>query len=94
MTRDAGVLRSATSLERGGRRARPRSIPPTSRARNLHAVSTVLGARRDRTARVAGHAYARATIPSPSAEFLGRLVFTAVAAPEFVPLAPEHEVSR
>ena len=59
MTRDAGVLRSAESLDARGRRARRAWSPTDVESANLLAVSTVLRARRDRAARVARHAHPR-----------------------------------
>jgi L-aspartate oxidase len=92
MTRDAGVLRSATSLERAADALA--ALDPTDvESANLHAVSTVL-VRAATARRESRGTHTREDHPSPSAEFLGRLVFTTAAAPEFVPLATEHEPSR
>jgi L-aspartate oxidase len=92
MTRDAGVLRSATSLERAAR-ALAALVPTDVESANLLAVSTVL-VRAATARRESRGTHTREDHPAPSAEFLGRLVFTSGAVPEFVPLAAEHEPSR
>jgi L-aspartate oxidase len=92
MTRDAGVLRSANSLERAAD-ALGRLVPTDVESANLLAVSTVL-VRAATARRESRGTHTRQDHPEPSAEFLGRLVFTGAPSPEFVPLATEHEPSR
>ena len=93
MTRDAGVLRSATSLERAA--AALAAMTPTDvESANLHVVSTVL-VRAATARRESRGTHTRADHPEASPAFLGRLVFDGAPAPEFVPLAsPEREPSR
>jgi L-aspartate oxidase len=92
MTRDAGVLRSANSLERAAD-ALGELVPTDVESANLHAVSTVL-VRAATARRESRGTHTREDHPEPSAAFLGRLVFTGPPSPEFVPLATEHEPSR
>jgi L-aspartate oxidase len=93
MTRDAGVLRSAESLERAAD-ALAAMVPTDIESANLLAVSTVL-VRAATARRESRGTHTREDHPSPSPAFLGRLVFTSAAAPEFVPLATtEREPSR
>ena len=92
MTRDAGVLRSATSLERAAD-ALAALAPTDVESANLLAVSTML-VRAATARRESRGTHTREDHPAPSAEFLGRLVFTSAPAPEFIPLATEHEPSR
>ena len=92
MTRDAGVLRSATSLERAAD-ALAALTPSDIESANLLAVSSVL-VRAGTARRESRGTHTREDFPTPSASFLGRLVFTGAPAPEFVPLATEHEPSR
>jgi L-aspartate oxidase len=92
MSRDAGVLRSGTSLERAAD-ALGALVPTDVESANLLAVSTVL-VRAATARRESRGTHTRQDYPEPSAEFLGRLVFTGAPAPEFVPLATEHEPSR
>ena len=93
MTRDAGVLRSATSLERAA--AALAALAPTDiESANLHTVSTVL-VRAATARRESRGTHTREDHPDASPEFLGRLVFQGAPAPEFVPLAAtEPEPSR
>jgi L-aspartate oxidase len=93
MTHDAGVLRSATSLERAA--AALASMTPTDvESANLHVVSTVL-VRAATARRESRGTHTREDHPEASPAFLGRLVFDGAPAPEFVPLAsPEREPSR
>jgi L-aspartate oxidase len=92
MTRDAGVLRSAASLERAAD-ALGGLVPTDVESANLLAVSTVL-VRAATARRESRGTHTREDHPAPSADFLGRLVFTGAPSPEFVPLATEHEPSR
>ena len=92
MTRDAGVLRSATSLERAAD-ALTALVPTDVESANLLAVSTVL-VRAANARRESRGTHTREDHPTPSAEFLGRLVFTSAPEPGFVPLTTEHEPSR
>ena len=93
MTRDAGVVRSGSSLDRaaevlGG------MTPTDVESANLLAVSTAL-VRAATARRESRGTHTRSDFPSPSADFLGRLVFTGGPAPDFVPLtASESEPSR
>jgi L-aspartate oxidase len=93
MTRDAGVLRSAESLERAAD-ALEQLVPDDVESSNLLAVSTTL-VRAAMARRESRGTHTRADHPSSSSAFLGRLVFTSAPAPEFVPLgATEPEPSR
>jgi L-aspartate oxidase len=92
MTRDAGVLRSATSLERATG-ALAALVPTDVESANLLAVSTVL-VRAAMARRESRGTHTRDDYPTSSPEFLGRLMFTTGATAEFVPLATEHEPSR
>jgi L-aspartate oxidase len=92
MTRDAGVLRSETSLERAAD-ALAALTPTDIESANLLAVSSVL-VRAATARRETRGTHTREDFPAPSASFLGRLVFTGAPAPEFVPLTTEHEPSR
>jgi len=92
MTRDAGVLRSATSLERATD-ALAALVPTEVESANLLAVSTTL-VRAATARRESRGTHTRQDFPEASPEFLGRLVFTSAPEPEFVPLATEHEPSR
>jgi L-aspartate oxidase len=93
MTRDAGVVRSAASLERvtdvlAG------MTPTDVESANLLAVSTAL-VRAATARRESRGTHTRSDYPEPSSAFLGRLVFTGGSSPEFVPLAAsESEPSR
>ncbi len=93
MTRDAAVLRSAESLERAAD-ALAGMVPTDVESANLLAVSTVL-VRAATVRRESRGTHTREDHPAASAAFLGRLMFTSAAAPEFVPLATtEHQPSR
>jgi L-aspartate oxidase len=93
MTRDAGVVRSAESLERAAQALSSMSATDVESA-NLLAVST--GLVRAATARRESRGtHTRSDYPRTSSAFLGHLVFTGGAVPEFVPLAAtEPEPSR
>jgi L-aspartate oxidase len=92
MTRDAGVLRNAASLERAAD-ALAALVPTDVESANLLAVSSVL-VRAATARRESRGTHTREDHPAPSPEFLGRLVFSGATAPEFVPLAAEPEPSR
>jgi aspartate oxidase len=93
MTRDAGVVRSAESLERAADALSSMSATDVESA-NLLAVSSAL-VRAATARRESRGTHTRSDYPTSSSAFLGRLVFTGPAAPEFVPLAAtEAEPSR
>jgi L-aspartate oxidase len=93
MTRDAGVVRSAASLE-DATDALARMVPTDVESANLLMVSTAL-VRAATARRESRGTHTRSDFPEASSEFLGRLVFTTGPAPEFVPLpATESEPSR
>jgi L-aspartate oxidase len=93
MTRDAGVLRSAASLERAAD-ALEHLVPTDIESANLLTVSSTL-VRAATARRESRGTHTRDDHPEASAAFLGRLVFTNAPAPEFVPLgASEPEPSR
>ena len=84
MTREAGVVRSAASLERAAG-VLASLIPTTVEEANLLAVSTALV--RAATARCESRGtHTRSDHPEASSEYLGRFVFTGGQKPEFVPL--------
>ena len=84
MTRDAGVLRSAASLE-DARRALARLVPSDVEEANLLSVGTAL-VRAAAARRESRGTHTRSDYPEPSSEFLGRLVSVGEGAPELVPL--------
>jgi L-aspartate oxidase len=93
MTRDAGVVRSAAGLERAAEVLGGMSATDVESA-NLLAVSTAL-VRAAMVRRESRGTHTRSDFPSPSNDFLGRLVFTGGPGPEFVPLTTsETEPSR
>ena len=93
MTRDAGVVRSAESLERAAQ-ALASLQPVDVESANLLTVSTAL-VRAATARRESRGTHTRSDYPDVSSAFLGRLVFTGGAAPEFVALpANEREPSR
>jgi L-aspartate oxidase len=93
MTRDAGVVRDADSLERATRALRSMHAPDVETA-NLLTVSRAL-VQAATARRESRGTHTRADFPNPSPEFVGRLVFNGDAAPEFVPVAEnEPEPSR
>jgi L-aspartate oxidase len=93
MTRDAGVVRSAESLERAAE-SLGRMTATDVESANLLTVSTSL-VRAATARRESRGTHTRSDHPDPSNAFLGRLVFTGSPAPEFVPLAAtEPEPSR
>jgi L-aspartate oxidase len=93
MTRDAGVVRDATSLDRAARVLAGMTGPDVETA-NLLTVSTALV--RAATVREESRGtHTRRDFPQLSDRFLGRLVFHGAAEPDFVPLAAsEPEPSR
>jgi L-aspartate oxidase len=93
MTRDAGVVRSAESLERAAE-ALAALHPVDVESANLLTVSTAL-VRAATARRESRGTHTRSDHPDTSSAFLGRFVFIGGAAPEFVPLpANEWEPSR
>jgi L-aspartate oxidase len=92
MTREAGVLRDAASLERAAAQLSAMTGAADPELRNLVAVSSALvGAARARTESRGTHT--RLDYPEPSSHLLGRFVFAGEEGPEFVPL-PEAERVR
>ncbi len=84
MTRDAGVLRDASSLRRA-REALAVMEPVDREVANLLSVSRALvGAALVREESRGTHT--RLDFPESSSEFLGRFVFTDHESPQFVPL--------
>ncbi len=93
MTRDAGVVRSAESLERAADALAGMTGTDIESA-NLITVSTAL-VRAATARRESRGTHTRSDHPESSNAFMGRLVFTGSAAPEFVQLtANEPEPSR
>jgi L-aspartate oxidase len=92
MTREAGVLRGAASLERAATQLASMADADDPEVRNLVAVSSSLAdAARARTESRGTHT--RLDFPEPSSELLGRFVFGSGGSPSFVPL-PEAERVR
>jgi L-aspartate oxidase len=93
MTRDAGVLRDASSLERAAKELAGMQGAADPEIRNLVTVSThLVEAARTRTESRGTHT--RLDFAEPSPEFLGRLVFDGRRGPRFVALpepAPEEQ---
>jgi L-aspartate oxidase len=93
MTRDAGVVRSAESLQRATE-ALAALTPADVESANLLTVSTAL-VRAATARRESRGTHTRSDHPETSSAFLGRFVFTGRTAPEFVPLpANEREASK
>jgi L-aspartate oxidase len=90
MTRGAGVVRSAESLERTATRLATMTATDIESA-NLLTVSTAL-VRAATTRRESRGTHTRADYPEPSNEFLGHLVFADGPTPGFVPLAASEPV--
>jgi L-aspartate oxidase len=90
MTRGAGVVRSAESLERAAVQL-ARMTPTDVESANLLTVSTAL-VRAATTRRESRGTHTRADYPESSDEYLGHLVFADRPAPEFVPLAESEPV--
>jgi len=92
MTREAGVLRDAASLDRAATQLAAMADLGDAELRNLVAVSSALvDAARARTESRGTHT--RLDFPEPSSGFLGRFVFGTRKDPRFVPL-PEPERVR
>ena len=93
MTRDAGVLRDAASLERAATQLATMAGAADPEVRNLVTVSTALvDAARARTESRGTHT--RRDFPEPSPELLGRFVFGAAAQRSFVPLPAQEPAAR
>jgi L-aspartate oxidase len=93
MTRDAGVLRDAASLERVAKGLAALPDPSSPDVQNLITVSTAL-VRAAIARRESRGTHTRLDYPERSSEFLGRFVF-AGGEPGFVPLpAPAPEWAR
>jgi L-aspartate oxidase len=84
MTRDAGVVRSAESLERAAA-ALDSMTPGSVEDANLLAVSRAL-VQAATARRESRGTHTRTDYPQPSADFLGRFVFAGGREPSFVPL--------
>jgi len=93
MTREAGVLRDAASLERAATVLATMAGAADPEVRNLVTVSTALvDAARARTESRGTHT--RLDFPEPSSEFLGRFVFSAAMQRLFVPLPAQEPAAR
>jgi len=93
MTREAGVLREAASLERAAAKLATMVGAADPEVRNLVTVSTALvDAARARTESRGTHT--RLDFPEPSSEFLGRFVFSAATQRLFVPLPAQEPAAR
>ena len=93
MTRDAGVLRDAASLERAATQLATMAGAADPEVRNLVTVSTALvDAARARTESRGTHT--RLDFPEPLSEFLGRFVFGAATQRLFVPLPSQEPAAR
>jgi L-aspartate oxidase len=90
MTRGAGVVRSADSLEHAAARLATMSATDIESA-NLLTVSTAL-VRAATVRRESRGTHTRADFPEPSSELLGHLVFAEGPTPDFVPLAASEPV--
>ena len=94
MTRDAGVLRDATGLERAGRALATLPGPSSPEVANLLAVSEALVAAAFAREESRG-THIRTDFPESSSHLLGRFAFVGGDAPTFVPLAaPQPEPAR
>ncbi len=92
MTRDAGVLRDAASLERAAKELDGMAGVTDPEVRNLVTVSSALvDAALVRTESRGTHT--RLDFPEPSSDFLGRFVFDGGKSARLVPL-PEREPAR
>ena len=85
MTRDAGVLRDAASLDRAAR-ALEGMVPTSAGEANLLAVSTAL-VRAATARRESRGTHTRIDHPDTLPQFLGRFVFCGEPDPVLVPLA-------
>jgi L-aspartate oxidase len=93
MTREAGVLRDAASLERAAARLTAMAGAADPEVRNLVTVSRALvDAARARTESRGTHT--RLDFPESSSEFLGRFVFGGATRRRFVPLPAQEPAAR
>jgi L-aspartate oxidase len=93
MTREAGVLRDAGSLERAAAELATMAGASDPEVRNLVTVSTTLvDAARARTESRGTHT--RLDYPEASSAFLGRFVFDAASNPRFVTLPAQEPAAR
>jgi L-aspartate oxidase len=93
MTREAGVLRDAASLERAGAQLETMAGAADPEVRNLVTVSRALvNAARARTESRGTHN--RLDFPESSSEFLGRFVFGGARQRRFVPLPAQEPAAR
>src|SRR6266566_4293127 len=93
MTREAGVLRDAASLERAATVLATMAGAADPEVRNLVTVSTALvDAARARTESRGTHT--RLDFPEPASEFLGRFVFGGATERLFVPLPAQEPAAR
>jgi L-aspartate oxidase len=93
MTREAGVLRDAASLERAGAQLETMAGAADPEVRNLVTVSRALvDAARARTESRGTHT--RLDFPESSSEFLGRFVFGGATQRRFVPLPAQEPAAR
>jgi L-aspartate oxidase len=92
MTRDAGVLRDAASLERAATQLAAMAGADDPEVRNLVAVSSALVAAAWARTESRG-THTRLDFPEPSSALLGRFVFGGGEAPRFVPVPDPERVS-
>jgi L-aspartate oxidase len=93
MTREAGVLRDAASLERADAQLATMVDAADPEVRNLVTVSrTLVDAARARTESRGTHT--RLDFPEPSSELLGRFVFGGATQRTFVPLPAQEPAAR
>jgi L-aspartate oxidase len=93
MTREAGVLRDAASLERAAAALAAMTDAADTEVRNLVTVSGgLVDAARARTESRGTHT--RLDFPDPSSAFLGRFVFGPGGQPSFVPLPEQERAAR
>ena len=93
MTREAGVLRDAASLERAAKQLTNMAGAADTEVRNLVTVSRALvDAARARTESRGTHT--RLDFPEPSADLLGRFVFGTATQRRFVPLSAQEPAAR
>jgi L-aspartate oxidase len=93
MTREAGVLRDAASLERADAQLATMADAADPEVRNLVTVSrTLVDAARARTESRGTHT--RLDFPEPSSEFLGRFVFAGATQRRFVALPAQEPAAR
>ena len=93
MTREAGVLRDAASLERASTTLTTMAAAADPEVRNLVTVSrSLVDAARARTESRGTHT--RLDFPESSSDFLGRFVFGAATQRRFVPLPAQEPAAR